>query len=275
MSAYGFYGSPSNYQGGGYSANPVTSGPDEGGGYGGGYQGSAFPISGDPSGGRGAMVDSNAAQTPGSATDSGGGGMGAAGWMGLFQMIGDKLQGRVNAQSAAAAAANDIPADPRWQQDLLRQMAVEGQQLKDSKLGARPMMQANELGHNSAVSRGLSGPLAAAVQQEAVGNAQSSYDRWRQSALMAHRNEYMNRVQQYMQQLQAYKQAQIRAGYAHRAATLARLPVGPIGGSIYSAVLDQNNTSMPGTGPADTANAINGQGQWWSAPGGGYTPASY
>src|SRR5262245_4415223 len=103
---YGNYGypPPSAYGGGGYSANPVSSGPGPtygaGSAYGGGFVSGADqpqammsqPVSPDQS-----RYDAG----------SSGGGMGAGGWMALFQMIGDKLEGRRAAQAAAAAAAND------------------------------------------------------------------------------------------------------------------------------------------------------------------------
>ncbi len=244
-----------------YSANPVSSGAP----YTYGAGGSAFPGGAEPRGG--AAPDMNPASGGGepAGAGGGGGGMGAGGWMALFQMIGDKLEGRRAAQAAAAAAQADIPEDPKWMTPFLHDMAVEGKQLKDSKLGARPMAEANALGHDVAVSRGLSGPLAAAVQTSSVNNAQGAYDKWRQGALMSHRQAYMDRVRQYMQAIQQYRSKKRAAGYAEREATIARMPIGPIGGALYRMGLD-NGMVLPGTGQGNTTQGIEQNSAYSPAP---------
>lgn len=243
---YGNYWNPNYFQGGGsagggYSANPVTSLPGSAAPYGAGPGGaSAFDVAKSRMGGpdmRGAMTE------PARYDQEGGGGMGAAGWMALFQGIGDKLEGRRQAQVNEAAARNAIPADPSYLLPYLREMEAEGKQLASSKLGARPMAEASALGHRAATARGLSGPLAASVQGEAVGRAQDRYNQWRLGALNAYRQQFMDRLSSYMQALEARRQAQVRAGYAEREARIAQNPLlGPIGAAVARFALDRGWT---------------------------------
>lgn len=251
------YGPGYDNQPSAYSANPVstTNVPAYGGG---GAQTS-------PGGG----ADGGGTHSAQGQQGGGGGGMGAGGWMALFQMVGDKLEGRRAAQAAKEASLSDIPEDPAYMVPFLREMGIEGQMLKDSKLGARPTAEASAMGHRAATARGLSGPLAASVQAEAVGNAQSNYDRWRQSALMAHRQSYMQRVQQYMQAVQQYRQKKRAAGYAHREASIANIPVGPIGQAMYRTGLDNGGQPL-GTGYKDTKQGIEASAQYTP-----YTAYSY
>lgn len=220
---YGNYGSDD-------SAFPSGRGTDRGYGgatpaFGGGGGGGGFPGMGSPYGNSGA--------------EGAGGGGGAAGmWMAIIQKALGRLEGRQQTIAAANAAKNDIPVDPSYMKPFLDQMASEGKLLADSKLGDRARAQATAEGAAAANARGLSGPLAASVQNESVNEATDRYNRWRMQALQDRRQQYMQLIQQYMQALEARRQAQVRAGWANREAALAKYPIGPLGKMFASGAFD-------------------------------------
>lgn len=170
-------------------------------------------------------------------------GLGSNPYTAIFGMIGDRLQGRINAIQAASAAHAAIPSEAYAQalRGFVDQAATQGKQLADSKLGPNATAAASVVGSRSANARGLTGPLAASVQSNSVNQAQSNYNQWRTNALMNARQSYFGLVQQYLAALEARRQAQIQAGYADRESFFAKLPIGPIGKAIGEGVADLGN----------------------------------
>lgn len=170
-------------------------------------------------------------------------GLGSNPYTAIFGMIGDRLQGRVNAIQNAAAANAAIPSEAYGNalREFVMQAAIQGRQLADSKLGPNATAAASAVGARSANARGLTGPLAASVQSNSVNQAQSNYNQWRTNALTNARQSYFGLVQQYLAALEARRQAQVQAGYANREGFFAKLPIGPIGKAIGEGVADMGS----------------------------------
>lgn len=196
-----------------YRGGPMTSGPQYSSG---GGSGNAF-------GGPGAYGYGN-----GGGQDSGGG-MGAGMWMAIIEKALGRAEGRKQTALFADAARAEIPAEPSYLLPFIAEAGRDGQQLKDSRLGPRTEAAARTAGARAATSRGLQGPLAASVEAGEVTKAQDAYDVWRRSAVGDARSYYLQLVQQYMQALEARRQASVKAGYAEREAHLSKIPgiIGP------------------------------------------------
>jgi hypothetical protein len=158
-------------------------------------------------------------------------------WMAIIEKALGRAEGRKQAALFADAARAEIPANPDYLLPFILELGKEGQQLKDSQLGPRTEAAARTAGARAASSRGLQGPLAASVEAGEVTKAQDAYDVWRRSALMDARHYYLQLVQQYMQALEARRQASVKAGYAEREAHLSKIP-GILGPAIGRAGID-------------------------------------
>jgi hypothetical protein len=208
-----------------YRGGPMMSGPQYSGGGGTGqYFGGIGAYGAGNNGGGGGGQDA-------------GGGMSGGMWMAIIEKALGRAEARKQTALYADAARAEIPAEPSYLLPFIAQMGQEGQQLKDSKLGPRTEQAARTAGSRAASSRGLQGPLAASVEAGEVTKAQDAYDVWRRSALGDARDRYFQLVQQYMQALEARRQATVKAGYAEREAHLSKIP-GIIGPAIGRAGID-------------------------------------
>jgi hypothetical protein len=170
----------------------------------------------------------------------GGGGAGNSGglWMAIIEKALGRVEGRKQTAAMSDAARASIPSDPAFLLPFIQQMGADGTALRNAKVPQRLEASARVAGNRAATGRGLSGPLAASVEAQSVDEATDAFEQWRQQALSGSRDRYLQLVREYMEALEARRQASVRAGYAEREAHLSKIP-GILGGFIGRAGIDQ------------------------------------